>query len=86
MKKLIESFGFLIGLVFITAGGGIIYGCYKLKSQQKTGDIWEYGFLLVNEAYCIVGSLFILLGLRYIFGQRKYFGQKKSPVRYNILR
>jgi hypothetical protein len=28
------------GLVLITAGAGIIYAFYKLKSQQQVGDVW----------------------------------------------
>ena len=84
MKTIGRIIGIFVGLVLITAGGGIVYAFYKLKSQQKTGDIWNNGFLLIDEAYSIAGSLFILLGLRYIFGQRKYIEQKISSSLRNF--
>jgi hypothetical protein len=60
-----------VGLVLFIAGVGIIYAFHSLP-QYKAHDIWDGGFLLVTEAYSIVGSLFILLGLRYALGERKF--------------
>jgi hypothetical protein len=76
MKTTDRIIGIFVGFVLIVAGCGIVFAFYKLKGQQKIVDIWDDGFLFVDEAYSIVGSLFILLGLRYIFGQRKYIEQK----------
>jgi hypothetical protein len=36
----------------------------------------DNGFLLIDEAYSIVGSLFILLGLRYALGQNEFIERK----------
>ncbi|HZL13680.1 MAG TPA: hypothetical protein VFC85_06005 [Verrucomicrobiae bacterium] len=75
--KIIRRIGnIFVGLVLITTGAGIIYAFYKLKSQQHVGDIWDNGFLLIDEAYSIVGSLFILFGLRCALGQNKFIEQK----------
>ena len=54
----------LVGLILIVAGALIIYAFHE-HGWRKQGDIWDIGFLLLVEAYSIVGSLFILLGLRY---------------------
>jgi hypothetical protein len=76
MKIVNRFIGILIGLILIVAGAGIIFAFCKLKEQQSSGDIWDNGFLLIDEAYSIIGSLFCLLGLRYILGQRKIIEQK----------
>jgi hypothetical protein len=60
-----------VGLVLFTAGVGIIYAFHSLR-QWKAHDVWDGGFLLITEAYSVVGSLFILLGLRYALGERKF--------------
>jgi hypothetical protein len=60
-------FQIIVGLVLSIAGAGIIYA-FHAHGWQKGHDIWDVGFLLIAEAYSIVGSLFILLGLRYAFG------------------
>jgi hypothetical protein len=56
-----------VGLVLVVAGAGIIYAFHTL--HQKGHDVWDFGFLLITEAFSIVGSLFMLLGLRYAFGK-----------------
>ena len=60
-----------VGLVLVTAGAGIIYAFHALP-QWKGHDVWDVGFLLITEAYSIVGSLFILLGLRYALGESPF--------------
>ena len=59
-----------VGLVLVTAGAGIIYAFHPLP-QWRGHDVWDVGLLLIAEAYSIVGSLFILLGLRYALGESK---------------
>jgi hypothetical protein len=64
-------FQIFVGLVLFVTGAGIIYAFHTLA--WHTGhDIWDAGFLLLAEAYSIIGSLFILLGLRYAVGQRSF--------------
>ena len=60
-----------VGVVLVIAGTGIIYAFHTLQ-QSKSHDIWDAGFLLITEAYSIVGSLFILLGLRYALGDSMF--------------
>lgn len=64
-------FQIFVGLVLLFAGAGIIYA-FQTQDWHKGHDIWDGGFLLLAEAYSIVGSFFILLGLRYAFGRRSF--------------
>src|SRR3954469_13704301 len=68
-------FQIFVGLVLFIAGAGIIYAFHTLD-WHRGHDIWDGGFLLLIEAYSIVGSLFILLGLRYAFGRRRFIEQR----------
>lgn len=61
----------VVGLVLVVAGAGIIYGFHTLP-QSRGHDIWDAGFLLLTEAYSIVGSLFILLGVRSALGESRF--------------
>ena len=61
-------FEVIVGFVLLVTGALIIYGIHA-HGWRKQGDVWDVGFLLVTEAYSIVGSLFILLGLRYTLGR-----------------
>ena len=67
-ERLLQVF---VGLVLVVAGGGIIYA-FHAHAWPRGHDIWDGGFLLLAEAYSIVGSLFILLGLRYAVGPRSF--------------
>jgi hypothetical protein len=58
-----------VGLVLCITGAGII-DAFHAHGWQREYDVWDSGFLLLVEAYSIVGSLFVLLGLRYALGQR----------------
>jgi hypothetical protein len=69
MSMVERIFQIFVGLVLFIAGAGIIYA-FHTHGWQKGHDVWDGGFLLLTEAYSIVGSLFILLGLRYAFGRR----------------
>jgi hypothetical protein len=60
-----------VGLVLVVAGTGIIYAFHTLP-QWWGHDIWDASFLLLSEAYSIVGSLFILLGVRYALGESRF--------------
>jgi hypothetical protein len=64
-------FQIFAGLVLIVAGAGIVYA-FHMHGRQRGGDISDGGFLLLTEAYSIVGSLLILLGLRYAFGKYSF--------------
>ena len=64
-------FEVFIGLVLSVTGVLIIYA-FHAHGWRKEGDIWDFGFLLLVEAYSIVGSLFILLGLRYALGRHRF--------------
>ncbi len=68
-------FEIFVGLVLFIAGAGIIYAFHTLD-WPRGHDIWDGGFLLLIEAYSIIGSLFILLGLRYVFGRRNFIEQR----------
>lgn len=68
-------FQVFVGLVLFVAGAGIIYA-FHTQDWHKGHDIWDGGFLLIAEAYSIIGSLFILLGLRYIFGQQSFIERR----------
>ena len=61
-----------VGVVLIIAGAGIIYAFHVHAAWPRGHDVWDGGFLLLTEAYSIVGSLFILLGLRYAVGPRSF--------------
>ena len=63
-------FPIFVGLVLLVIGAGIVYAFHAF-GWQKGHDIWDVGFFLVAEAYSIVGSLFLLLGLRYAFGRHR---------------
>ncbi len=60
-----------VGAVLMIAGLGIIYAFHTLP-HWKAHDIWDAGFLLITQAYSLVGSLFILLGLRYALGDSRF--------------
>jgi len=70
-------FKIISGSVLLIAGAGIIYA-FQMQDWHKNHDVWDAGFLLIAEAYSAVGSLFILLGLRYIFGSHSFIEQKIS--------
>ena len=75
MSMVERIFQILAGLVLFIAGAGITYAFHTLD-WHRGRDIWDGGFLLLIEAYSIVGSLFILLGLRYAFGRRSFIEQR----------
>jgi hypothetical protein len=58
-------------IVLFIAGAGSIFA-FHTQTQQPEKDIWDLGFLLIAEAYSVIGSLFILLGLRYAFGKQSF--------------
>ena len=60
-----------MGLVLVIAGAGITRAFHTLPWSRGC-DIWDVGFLLIMEAYSIVGSLLILLGLRYGLGGSRF--------------
>jgi hypothetical protein len=64
-------FEVFVGLVLVVTGALIIYA-FHVHGWHKQGDIGDIGFLLLVEAYSIVGSLFILLGLRYALGRHRF--------------
>jgi len=64
-------FEVFVGLVLLVTGALIIYA-FHAHGWRKQGDIWDIGFLLLVEAYSIVGSLCILLGLRYALGRQRF--------------
>lgn len=66
--RIIEIF---VGLVLLFTGSGVIYVFHE-HGWHRQGDIWDVGFLLLSEAYSIVGTLFILLGLRYTLGRPRF--------------
>jgi hypothetical protein len=53
--------GYFLALSLLFMAVGWCFGIARL--------IRDFGFLLITEAYSIVGSLFMLLGLRYAFGK-----------------
>ena len=61
-----------VGVVLVVAGAGIIYAFHVHAAWPRGHDVWDDGFLLLTEAYSIIGSLFILLGLRYAVGPRSF--------------
>jgi hypothetical protein len=63
-------FEILVGLILVFTGTLIIYA-FHAHGWRRQGDIWDVGFLLLVEGYSIVGSLFILLGLRYALGRHR---------------
>ena len=70
-------FQIFVGLVLLVAGAGIVYA-FHAHDWHRGHDIWDGGFLLIAEAYSIVGSLFVLLGLRYAFGRHSFIEQRIS--------
>jgi hypothetical protein len=70
-------FQVFVGLVLVVAGAGIIYA-FHTQDWYKGHDVWDIGFILLAEAYSIIGSLFILLGLRYTLGRHSFIEQKIS--------
>jgi hypothetical protein len=74
MSMVERIFQIFVGVVLFIAGAGIIYAFHTLD-WHRGRDIWDGGFLLLTEAYSIVGSLFILLGLRYAFGRQSFIEQ-----------
>lgn len=67
-------FQIFVGCLLFVVGALIIYA-FHAHGWPRGRDIWDGGFLLIAEAYSIVGSLFILLGLRYAFGRRSFIEQ-----------
>src|ERR1022692_637872 len=70
-------FPVFVGLVLVVAGSGIIYA-FHTQDWHKGHDVWDIGFLLLAEAYSIIGCLFILRGLRYALGRRSLIEQRIS--------
>ncbi len=77
MSMVERIFQIFVGLVLFAAGASIIYA-FHAHGWHIGHDIWDAGFLLIAEAYSIVGSLFILLGLRYAFGRHSFIEQRIS--------
>ncbi len=71
MNTTARIFEVFVGLVLVATGALIIYA-FHAHGWRKQADIWDIGFFLLVEAYSIVGSLFILLGLRYALGRQKF--------------
>src|SRR5215204_4923946 len=67
MSTTARIFEVFVGLVLIVTGMLIIYALHA-HGWRKQSDVWDVGFILLVEAYSIVGSLFILLGSRYALG------------------
>ena len=61
-----------VGAVLVITGGFILYAFHFLVRRGHDSWLDIVGMGLVAEAYSIVGSLFILLGLRYAFGPRSF--------------
>jgi len=61
-----------IGAALVTAGLLMLYAFQFLA--RRSHDTWfeMAGTVLIIEAYSIVASLFVLLGLRYLFGPRSF--------------
>lgn len=74
MSMVERNFQIFVGLLLFVVGALIIYA-FHAHGWSRGHDIWDGGFLLIAEAYSIVGSLFILLGLRYAFGRRRIIEQ-----------
>ena len=74
MSMFERIFQIFVGVVLFIAGAGIIY-TFQTLDWHRGHDMWDGGFLLIVEAYSIVGSLFVLLGLRYAFGKRSVIEQ-----------
>src|ERR1700743_120030 len=70
-------FQIFVGLILFIPGAGLIYA-FPPHGWPQGHDIWDAGFLLIAEAYSIVGSLFILLGLRYALGRPTFIEQTIS--------
>ena len=64
-----RAFEVFVGIVLVVTGALVIYA-FHTHGWRTQSDIWDIGFLLLIEAYSIVGSLFVLLGLRYALGRR----------------
>jgi hypothetical protein len=79
-KRLFQVF---VGLVLLVTGAGIIYA-FHAHGWTRGHDSWDGGFLLLAEAYSIVGSLFILLGLRYAVGPQSCIGRRIASSRRNF--
>jgi len=71
MRAAERIFQVFVGLVLFCAGVGIIYAFHS-HGSHIIHDVWDGRFLLLAEAYSIIGSLFILLGFRYAFGQHSF--------------
>ena len=77
MRKVERICQIFAGLVLIIAGAGIIYA-FQTSDWHRGHNFWDIAYLLLVEAYSLVGSLFILLGLRYAFGRRRFIEQTIS--------
>ena len=71
MTRTGSIFEVFVGLILVATGALIIYA-FHAHGWRKEGDIWDIGFLLLVGAYSIVGSLFILLGLRYALRRPRF--------------
>ena len=61
-----------VGAVLVIAGSVMLYGFQVLARRGQDTWLDIVGTALVVEAYSSVASLFILLGLRYVFGPRGF--------------
>ena len=59
-----------VGAVLVTAGALMLYAFQILARRGHDSWFDIAGTALIIEAYSIVASLFVLLGLRYLFGAR----------------
>ena len=61
-----------VGAVLVIVGALMLYAFQSLARREH--DTWFdiAGTALIVEAYSIVASLFVLLGLRYAFGPRSF--------------
>jgi len=70
MNKAHRIWQWLVGTVLITTGVLILYAFHFLARENQETWFDQVGTILIIEAYSIVASLFILVGLRYIFGRK----------------
>jgi hypothetical protein len=70
MNKAHRIWQWLVGTVLITTGVLILCAFHFLARENQETWFDQVGTILIIEAYSIVASLFILVGLRYIFGRK----------------
>ena len=59
-----------VGAILILVGLLILFALYFLVPHLRSSWLDTLGIALAVEAYSVVALLFILLGLRYVLGQR----------------